>query len=243
MISYHLLTNPGERDHNEDYIGMWNERGIYWFLLADGLGGHGMGEVASKCVVETALANIRNSVGTIPMNSLFESSQEALLNQQAEMGSFSEMKTTMVALCIDANGAQFSHVGDSRGYYFEGNKFRFVTHDHSVPRMLADARKIKEKDIPHHPDRNKLLRVMGIEWEDPQEEIDKPIGVNIKKSQAFLLCSDGFWEWISEKDMQHCLKHAHDAKEWIESMQEIVVKSGKGKGMDNYSAIGIIISE
>ena len=78
------------------------------------------------------------------------------------------------------------------------------TIDHSIPQMLALAGEIKEKEIRRHPDRNKLLRVVGTDWENPQYEISED--VEKTGGEAFLLCSDGFWENITEKEMVKCLK-------------------------------------
>ena len=111
------------------------------------------------------------------------------------------------------------------------------TLDHSVPQMLVAAGQIKEKQIRNHPDRNRLLRVLGIDWDTPKYQIADAIAR--EKNQAFLLCSDGFWELIEEKKMQHCLKKAKTPEQWLKLMEEIVLKNGQGKNMDNYSAVAL----
>ena len=78
---------------------------------------------------------------------------------------------------------------------------------------------------------------MGIEWESPKFELGEPISKAV--GQAFLLCSDGFWELIDEKQMMHCLKKASSAREWIEMMEVVVLKKGRNTNMDNYSAIAV----
>ena len=114
------------------------------------------------------------------------------------------MKTTVVMLCVSGNNAYWTHVGDSRLYFFRKGKLVLHTKDHSIPQMLVAAGEIKEKNIRRHPDRNKLLRVMGTDWEEPQYAVSDPI--ELQEGDAFLLCSDGFWENIVEKQMQKCLK-------------------------------------
>lgn len=103
--------------------------------------------------------------------------------------------------------------------------------------MLALAGEIREKDIRHHEDRNRLLRAMGNEWDDssPKYEIDDTL--DIEKGMSFLLCSDGFWEWITEKEMEKCFCKGDSSREALDMMVERVKKSGKNKNMDNYSAI------
>ncbi len=80
---------------------------------------------------------------------------------------------------------------------------------------------------------------MGSEWDMPRYQLAKPI--ERSGNEAFLLCSDGFWEWIEEKQMQSLLKKASSSENWIKQMKETVQKNGMGKGMDNYSAIAVIL--
>jgi serine/threonine protein phosphatase PrpC len=110
--------------------------------------------------------------------------------------------------------------------------------DHSVPYMLYLSKEIKESEIRNHPDRNMLLRVMGSEWKGSMYEVFKPL--NLKHFQAFLLCSDGFWELITEDEMCELLKKTSTAAEWLDAMTKVVQKNGIGKEMDNYSAIAIL---
>ena len=146
------------------------------------------------------------------------------------------MKTTAVVLCIDEM-IRWCHVGDSRLYYFKKKKLIQRTLDHSVPQMLVYAGEIKEKEIRNHPDRNRLLRVMGMEWTSNSYTLSDP--VEKTGEQAFLLCSDGFWELIVEKEMQKCLKKAKTPEEWLELMKQIILKNGSNRDMDNFSAVAV----
>ena len=120
---------------------------------------------------------------------------------------------------------------------FYKNKVKTRTLDHSIPQMLVLAKEIKEDMIRNHPDRNMLLRVMGVEWDEIMYELMQPI--SLKKCQAFLLCSDGFWELIDEKEMNAQLRKSNSVEEWLDNMVKIVEDNGKGKNMDNYSAIAV----
>lgn len=151
------------------------------------------------------------------------------------------MKTTLVLLMIDENNLLWGHIGDSRLYQFKNKKYVLHTPDHSVPQMLVKAGEITEKEIRGHADRNRLLRVMGIEWEYPQYEIAAI--QKAEKQMNFLLCSDGFWELIEEKEMVKALKKAKSSKEWLDIMEQKILKNGKGKQMDNYSAIAVFLGE
>lgn len=235
-ISYGCLTNKGERSVNEDYIGIAITKQVVSFILCDGLGGHGNGDVASKFVVEQMKHSLEEG------RSIEESimiSQKALLKKQLDENAGNTMKTTLTCLSITDNNARFGHVGDSRIYYFEKAKYKLRSQDHSIPQMLVNRGDIREKDIRHHEDRSRLLRVMGTEWNEPKYQMVDHIPLT--KNSSFLLCSDGFWELIDEKNMCKTLKKASDPDVWLKSMEEIIWKNGRGSNMDNYSAIAIFV--
>ncbi len=240
MVSYHLFSNPGGRENNEDYVGMYQNGQSWCFVLADGLGGHGKGEVASKLAVEAAIKEFAlRGPGEETLKASFDQAQRAILEGQREDYRARDMKTTLVILHVSENQLWWGHIGDSRLYYFQKGKLRERTLDHSVPQMLVAAGQLKEKQIRNHPDRNRLLRVLGVDWDSPKYQIAE--SREREERQAFLLCSDGFWELIDEKKMQHCLKKASSSKEWAELMESIVRKNGQGKNMDNYSAVTVWI--
>ena len=206
MITYHLLSNIGDRGNNEDNVGMYQRDEEYCFVLADGLGGHGKGEVASQLAVESAVKIFAvKGAGTECLEVSFQDAQREILDQQKEDMTARDMKTTLVIL----------HVGPDKIWWGQ----------------------IKEKQIRNHPDRNRLLRVMGVDWDQPKYQLEDPKARQGK--QAFLLCTDGFWELIDEKKMQHCLKKAGSPEQWVELMEGIVKKNGQGKNMDNYSAVAV----
>lgn len=239
MITYTVFTDRGGREVNEDSARVFEKDGKKCLVLCDGLGGHGKGEVASALVVE-AVGQIFNSAQKIDedfLRSAFQLSQEALIDEQIRQDAKTDMKTTAVAMYIDGNKVQWGHVGDSRLYAFAKNKVKLRTLDHSVPQMLVFAREIKEKQIRNHPDRNRLLRVMGIEWEKPMYELAEQ--TQLEKYQAFLLCSDGFWELIDEKQMCKLLKNSSTVEEWMQAMVEVIKQNGIGKNKDNYTAIAL----
>lgn len=243
MITSYAYTDVGGREVNEDSCIVLENDNYSCFILCDGLGGHGKGEVASGMVTDV-FKDCFNKGITDPENFIPETlviAQNMLLSEQAAQNAPNEMKTTATAVLIHSEKVYRGYVGDSRIYTFAKNKVKERTIDHSVPQMLVLAREIREKDIRNHPDRNRLLKVMGIEWERPQYQMEEVIDVN--NCQAFLLCSDGFWELIEEKQMCKLLKKSKTVKEWIKSMAEIVKKNGEGKNMDNNTAIGIWVEK
>lgn len=238
MILYHLLCNTGGRNNNEDSVGMYQREEEYCFVLADGLGGHGKGELASCLAVESAVQVFAVSgMDEGIMERSFGEAQSMILENQKKDYTAQDMKTTLVILHIGEEQLGWGHIGDSRLYYFKDEKLVQHTLDHSVPQMLAASGKIKEKQIRNHPDRNRLLRVLGVDWDSPKYQVEEPVARQGR--QAFLLCSDGFWELIDEKKMIHSLKKAKTPAEWLELMETIVRKNGRGKNMDNYSAVAV----
>ncbi len=238
-IDYQLFTNIGGRSVNEDSVRTASKNGTYCFILCDGLGGHGKGELASGYVADSIKEQFlaSDNLDTFLADAI-NKAQEGLMAEQKRLHATTEMKTTVTVLLVNDTTFRYGHVGDSRVYCFRKNKVLTRTLDHSVPQMLVLAGDIKEKKIRNHPDRNRLLRVMGIEWDSPRYELSEVNEIN--DGDAFLLCSDGFWELIVEKQMCKTLKKAKSASEWMELMTGIVAKNGKGIDMDNNSAIAVI---
>ena len=242
MIKYATITNKGGRDVNEDYIGVFSNENMLLFVLCDGLGGHGMGADASKLV--TDVIGSQFSYCDDPVNFLGEAftvAQGMLMTEQAAKHAKQKMKTTCVALLIDGDKARVGHIGDSRFYTFKNGKYKNRTLDHSIPQMLVLSKEIKESEIRHHPQRSYVTRVMGIEWEKPMYELELPC--TIKPGMSFLLCSDGFWELIEENTMSAMLKSSSSPQDWLSSMEEYILESGKDTQMDNYSAIAVWVEK
>lgn len=239
MIEYATVTEIGEKENNEDAVRVFINQPLstYGFVLADGLGGHGNGDIASNFVVDCVGAAIENTnaFDGIFMDECFDTAQEMLMEEKSIKG-LNSIKTTMVMLLITDNIAQWGYVGDSRLYHFRDGKQLSRTIDHSVPQMLAISGQIKEREIRHHPDRSVLLRAMGAEWSTPAYEIPQR-NLRTIKGDTFLLCSDGFWEWIEEKTILKILKQGLSAYDSLREMIAEVKANGTGKGMDNYSAI------
>ena len=238
QFTYAVFTNAGDRPVNEDSVGAFRNEENNCFILCDGLGGHGMGDVASslvKAVFECQFQKADEMVNFLGQT--FIASQDILMAEQIQRRAKQKMKTTAVALATDERNAYVGYIGDSRLYVFNHNKVKARTMDHSIPQMLVLSREIKESQIRNHPDRNILLRVLGIEWDEPMYELWAPM--SLKKCQAFLLCSDGFWELIEEKEMCDLLKKAGSVEEWLLNMADVVRKNGVGRNMDNYSAIAV----
>lgn len=235
-MEYKAYTDKGTRDHNEDDCGISSYGDAHCLVVADGLGGHGGGDVASKCAADAVCTLfMERGFSDHFFADAFSGAQNAILEQQALTQRFSTMKTTLVVLVVDNGWIHWAHIGDSRLYIFRGKRLLRRTLDHSVPQMLAQAGEIREADIRHHPDRNRLMRVMGVRNDAPRFEVGKPI--RLTGAYQFLLCTDGYWELIEEDDMLRTLKESATPQQWLSQMNRIILENGRGQEMDNYTAI------
>lgn len=234
------ISRKGDRAVNEDSVGWECASSKILLALADGLGGHGLGDVASGIAVNTAKEKLNQAYSPKEyLDNVFCGAQQEILKQQQLLKNKNAMKTTLSIVLIRDEYVYYGHIGDSRIYFFSHGKYTSRTLDHSVPQMLALSGRIKDKDIRKHVDRNRLLRVLGVEDCLPKYELAERR--TIARGDAILLCSDGFWEYISEKKMERTLKKVQTAEEWLKQMEKIVVKAGKKKNMDNYSAIALMV--
>lgn len=240
MVEYSVYTNIGSREVNEDAVKAITLDGNFGFIVCDGLGGQGMGDTASKIVADCFCDFFKSSeINESFLSKTFDYAQNTLMEEKNKLNIKNQMCTTAVALAINENTAYVGHIGDSRLYFFEDGKLTYKTLDHSLPQMLALQGEIKEEDIAHHPDRNKLLRALGTEWDKPMYATAEPITLN--KNQAFLLCTDGIWEWITEQQLCDLLKTSSRAEEWLEKIIDVVEISSQNNEHDNYSAIAVAI--
>ena len=239
LLSYAGFTNPGNRSQNEDAYRAEQRGDSFLFVLADGLGGHGHGEIASETAVQSMTG--RFLWDTEPEGFLeraIVTAQGAVEYRQQFYDDVKRMSTTVVCLRIDGNVAGWVHIGDSRLYMFRDGEVLTRTADHSVPQMLFKLGDISEEEIRRHPERNRLLATVGMPWSSYQ-----PFTLSerymLQEGDAFLLCSDGFWEYILEKDMCETLKNSKDTESWLEAMTRIVRANGKNENMDNFTALCI----
>lgn len=243
MVDVAMLTEHGGRDHNEDYIRKTTYRDQLCLILCDGLGGHACGEVASELVAESVATTFekRGYYGEF-FKDAFEQAQKDLLAEQERRELRNSMKTTLVVLVITPEIIQWAHIGDSRLYriYENGTKYQ-RTRDHSLVQILCDTGEIKESEIRTHEDRNKLLRAMGANWGTRTYEVSAV--VERGESQAFVLMTDGFWEYVYEDEMLATLKETASAQAWLEAMEKFVLERADMTKTDNYSAIVVRVEE
>lgn len=240
MIYMAKYTNQGGRAANEDSCEVFAKgNGQLCAVVADGLGSYGGGDTASMAAVEM-IGNFYMSMPSVDVSAGQIEEWFAQINKLVYHMHTNEcsMKTTLAVLF--ANGAQcrWAHVGDTRVYHFVNGRLCDMTLDHSVPQMAVLAGEITQSEIRRHKDRNKLLRAMGYQME-VQVDISEPADIT-QENHEFLLCTDGFWEYVEESDMMSTLSQSKNPVEWLNRMTDILQSRVTGRN-DNNTAVAVWI--
>ena len=233
MFKIIKYTNVGGRNENEDSHEIFYEDDRLCAVVADGLGGHGGGAEASQTAVEyigKVFLEQKDCFGQKISENMEELNSIICSKQHDSV----KMRTTIALLTIEKEEITTAHIGDTRIYHFLDNKIVDITFDHSVSQLAVLSGEIKQEDIRHHVDRNKLLRSLG-KSDGIRTEINSWGKINNGK-HIFLLCTDGFWENIEETEMMESLRNTDGPKEWMTNMLEIIETRTK-ENADNYTAI------
>lgn len=228
---YQGYTDKGGRAENEDIYACGKSTHGYLFLVADGLGGCGKGEIASGLVCREILRQFKNETEFDLIHAIFDANA-LLLAKQKELGI--KMKTTLAAAWIREGTTLLVHVGDSRIYAFDQFRIVFQTEDHSAAWLSIQAESSKA-DVRNMEDRNVLTRALGMGEEVQLEQQE------IKNTQyeRLLLCSDGFWEFVMENEMLELRKRLQSPGRWLNELR-LVLKSRIGSDNDNNTAIAVM---
>ncbi len=205
-------SHIGGRKANEDNktCEILSDSRVY-AIIADGLGGHGDGHIASQIALKQ-LSQCRTTTSLPTESQITEwfrsANSEILLQNKSEKG----MRTTAVFLAIDHDQAVWAHSGDSRLYHFYNGQLVHYTCDHSVPQIQVMMGEITRDQIPFSPDRNKILRSLGNE----KLEVEIHPVVPLQPGRhAFLLCTDGFWEYLMDIEICLDLYKSSTPEEWL----------------------------
>lgn len=221
------------RSNNEDALyptSSGSTEGVALLMVADGMGGHIAGEVASRIAVETA----REIVGNPGRRVL--GANNAILLEVAEHPDLAGMGTTMTLVELGEDGiGRFAHVGDSRGYLLRDGVLRQLTEDHTVAAEYVAAGRISAEEAMSHPQRNMITRALGLTQNLLVDEFEEPL----VPGDRYLLCSDGVNSMLSDQEVADHL----DADTAEEAAWALVEAANAAGGHDNITVLVIDIQE
>ena len=214
------------RPENEDSLLVDTERRLY--AVADGMGGHRAGEVASATAIETLQDAYR---GGQALDQAVVAANAAVFAKAAEDLALRGMGTTMTALALDPDGtALFGHVGDSRAYLMRDGAVSQVTVDHSLVEQLVREGRLSPEEAAHHPQRAISTRALGV---DAQVEVDT-YRVALQPGDRLLICSDGLTNMLSDETITATLHRYADPQEAADTLVDMANQAG---GDDNISVV------
>lgn len=243
-MTVHMLsarrTHGGARSENEDTADWRLEDGMGCWAVADGLGGHGGGQLASRAAVSAVLETFSASPeASRPLLDRLVTDANDAVRRAQQGSSHPGMRTTITLLVSDSRLAAWTHVGDTRLYHLRNGRVVHQTADHSVPQGLVDAGQITPHEIRSHPERNRILRALGHST-PPEGSIAGPTPIEV--GDAFLLCSDGWWEYVTEPEMEADYAKSATPDEWLDHMMQRVLQRATGE-FDNLTAIGVFVAD
>lgn len=225
-------TDKGKvREQNEDSYGYEGQL----FVLADGMGGHQAGEIASAIAVQTILAT--DFSGNSPDHTLREAvcqANQAILQAVEQDPTQYGMGTTVAVLYFLENMAYYTHIGDSRIYHYSNGSLSQLTSDHSLVAELVKSGSLTEAEAKNHPQRNILTHALGTETM-PESAITK---VPALHGDKFLLCSDGLCGLLEESRIFEEISVSKDPQSIVERLVALANDAG---GTDNITVILIEI--
>lgn len=201
-----------------------------FFAVADGMGGHRGGEVASRLALETA-ERLRDAGRDATLADLIREASRTVHARARTDRDVAGMGTTLTVAEVDGTVLRIAHVGDSRAYLLRDGALRQLTTDHTLVQRLVDIGEITPDEVADHPKRNVLVRVVGTE---PDVEVDE-LEVPVRVGDRVLLCSDGLTGMVDDAHIAEVLRStAGDAQAAVDRLVEAANAAG---GADNVTAL------
>ncbi len=202
-------------------------------LVADGMGGHSSGEIASKMAADIIARNYFDSNHAVlnSLNRAFEKANKTIFQKADRNPALKGMGTTCTAVILLNNQIYLGHVGDSRAYLFKGDKLLQLSNDHTYVQHLLDTGKISQEESLSHPQRNVITRAMGTA---PKLQADfSHHTLSFEQGDKLLICSDGLYEYINSEELKDILS----AESLNESAQSLINLAKQRGGHDNISVL------
>ncbi len=228
MIEFGHCTHVGlRREHNEDTYYADAELGLW--LVADGMGGHENGEVASALARDTLVQQIQRGE---PLARAIQIADEEIIQHSNRRTQALPMGTTIAAIRLKGDEFEVAWVGDSRVYLWDG-ALRQISQDHSYVRELIEQGAISPEQARTHPHRNVVTQALGVT--DPQSLRVETVAGQVAAGQQILLCSDGLTEEVDDAEIAAILGRAELTAQ--ECVDHLILAALDGGGSDNVTVI------
>ncbi len=226
-FSWATATNPGVvRDRNEDSVapsepGTTDKQVVV--MVADGMGGHVAGEVASQVAVDAASEHDGSPTARV------QAANEAVMRESMARPDRAGMGTTLTLAEFSAKGSvEVAHVGDSRCYLFTGGELHQLTDDHSLVNEMLAKGQITDQEAINHPRRNVITRALGTDWKIAVDNLEQEIEIG----DRYLLCTDGLTNMVEDDDIAHILLTVEGAQP---AAWALIERANDAGGEDNIS--------
>ncbi len=235
-VKCHQLSSPGVvRDHNEDFIAFWEPEDFQSLqqigsiaILADGVGGEGNGDLASRLAAETALAVFKeaNSFATPPdiVRRIYDEASAKIFQAAQQKG---RMATTLLTCIFRQNKVTIAHVGDSRAYLIRAGKIKRLTTDHSYTALQVKLGLLLERNAMTSPHRSALTRSIGYEPICHYDISTQPL----EQGDFILQCSDGLYGYVLDEEILDAVVKYHPG----EACKRLIALAEKRQASDNVS--------
>ncbi len=245
QVELAILSRRGGRSYNEDACGHWHSGSHLCCVVADGAGGHGGGDIASRLTVQHIIESVAAAPPQDPeaVRQLIADANANVIRHRHDGDEMRDMHTTVISLFVDFEKSQalWGHAGDSRLYVFRDGQMLAHTRDHSLVQSLFEAGLLKADEMRTHPRRSELHSALGTNPEDLKiTTATKPWA--LRAGDIFLLCTDGLWEYVDDAEMCASLARAHDPSAWLASMEQLVLRNAVAQhksSHDNFSGIAV----
>jgi len=243
MKSFYITDSGRVRSHNEDSVTIVkNQSGEHLMMVADGMGGHRAGEIASSMVVThlgSRFANL-STIGTKFdavnwLNENINTINTNIIKYTEENPESTGMGTTIVLALLTKEFLIFGNIGDSSGYVFKNGKLIKITKDHTLVNLLVEAGEIKPEEAANHPKKNVLMKALGTETKQTLDIFDVDTNVD-----AILLCSDGLTNMLTKEQIEKVL---NDDEMNIEDKLIKIIKKCNARGGNDNISIAYLLKE
>jgi len=243
MKSFYLTDAGKVRSHNEDsVIIVKNKDGDYLMAVADGMGGHSAGEVASSIAISYLGKSFNESFSNMEKVKAVNWLRESVLDINELIFSYVKdhpesrgMGTTLVVALVTKDYILFGNIGDSSGYVIKDNNLHKVTYDHTLVNLLLKAGELTEEEAKDHPKKNVLMKALGA---------NDPIDIDIfdcdTDISSILLCSDGLTNMLDNEQIEKVLLSELDIEDKV---IKLIRKSNNRGGTDNISVAYLSLEE